>query len=99
MSKLQLFAIRDRVVGSYHRPFTAANEFEAQRMVLSVMQNDDNQLHHHPDDFSLYHLGEYDQITGVINAFVEPTLVVPLGVLKKYGINGNNDGDSSDEQA
>lgn len=94
MSKLQLFSIKDHVVGSYLRPFTAVNEKEAQRMLLVTLQSDDNQLHHHPDDFSLYRLGDYDQITGIIDAFPEPQLIVPLGVLKR-----SIDGDNSDEQA
>lgn len=96
--KKQLFVLKDRVVDTYIRPFTATNEIEAQRMLVVLLQSDDNHLHHHPDDFSLYHIGEFDQATGIINAFPEPEYIMNLAILKKFGINENGTYGGDDDE-
>lgn len=64
--KYVIAAVRDAKSELFGRPFftqgigTAMRSFEDE-----VNRNsDDNTMHHHPDDFSLWHLGYYEDTDG-----------------------------------
>lgn len=62
--KLLCFAVHDRVTEAFGSPFTAQTEAEAKRMFLTAASDPDTNLAKNPDDFSLYHVGSFNNSTG-----------------------------------
>lgn len=62
--KLLMFAVHDRVTEAFGSPFTAQTEAEAKRMFLTAAQDPDTNLFKNPDDFSLYHIGSFNNAGG-----------------------------------
>lgn len=58
--KLQIVAIRDRAINAYMRPFFAQSTGQAIRMFQDEVNNKEGEIHKHPDDYDLYHLGEWN---------------------------------------
>lgn len=53
---------------AYARPFFVPTTAVAIRSFIQEVNRagDDNQMHRTPEDYSLYHLGDYDEETGTI---------------------------------
>lgn len=64
--KLHVFSIRDAQLSTYQAPFYAKTKGEARRIFADAVKNPDanNILNKHPEDFSMWHLGLYDDETG-----------------------------------
>jgi hypothetical protein len=75
--KLKMFCIRDRATDSYGNPMFLVSAGQAIRSFTDELnrQASDNQLYAHPDDFDLYHLGEYDTLTGTFDA-INPHMIL-----------------------
>lgn len=66
--KYSVFAIRDFKTG-FLQPTVDANAASAIRnFEHAVLRNDDSLFFSHPEDYSLYELGEYDTDTGLLTA-------------------------------
>jgi len=72
--KYKLIAIRDRVADIFGTPNAVANLGQAVRSFSDEINRDDpsNMLAKHPDDFDLYHLGEYDDAHGTFEILDKP---------------------------
>lgn len=72
-----VFAIRDKKADVYGRPFFAVSSAVGIRSFSDEVNNDreDNQMHRHASDFSLYELGSYDDDTGLFVTH-EPKLLI-----------------------
>jgi len=57
---LQIFTIYDSKIESYMKPFYASTKGEAVRMFSDGLKEGDSLIAKHPEDFTLFHLGEYD---------------------------------------
>lgn len=68
--KLGLYAIMDRKLGSFARPFTMVNDAMAVRAFQSAKQDPASELSKYPEDFVLYAVGTFDDDTG---ALAQPT--------------------------
>lgn len=66
--KLLVFAVHDRVVESFGSPFTASTVAEAQRMFLGAASDPNTYLAKNPKDFSLYHIGTFNNSGGELAA-------------------------------
>lgn len=63
--KIQIYAVRDRATDQYGNPFyTLAHGQAIRGFTDQVNGKENNELAHHPEDFDLYHLGEYETETG-----------------------------------
>ncbi len=64
--KMMIFAIKDRATEQYGNPMFLIAHGQAIRSFTTEVnrQDKENQLYMHPDDFDLYHLGEYETETG-----------------------------------
>lgn len=71
----ELFAVRDNAVEAFLPPFHVRSRGEALRSFSEAVNKGDHQFSNHPDDYVLYHLGKFDDASGVIAA-VEPTRIV-----------------------
>lgn len=69
-----IYGIKDKAFG-FSEMFQANGKFDALRRMADAVNNPERTLvTEHPDDFSLFELGEFDTDTGIItpkNEFVE----------------------------
>lgn len=73
---LQVFSVLDRKAKNYNLPFYCPTKEVAQRAFAhSVNDPQSGMAFSHPEDFTLYHVGEYNDETGATSSF-EP---VPIG--------------------
>lgn len=71
----QIFAIRDAKIESFSQPFLAPTKGYGVRMFGDEVARDGSDLKKHPDDFGLYHLGQFDDQTGQYTNNVQPELI------------------------
>lgn len=63
--KMKMYAVKDKKAEAYLQPMSTATDGVAIRMIQGAMEQDNN-LSKHPEDFSLWHIGYYDELTGKI---------------------------------
>ncbi|QCQ84882.1 nonstructural protein [Blackfly microvirus SF02] len=61
---LKLFTIRDTKAGNYNAPFAQKSHGEAERTLKELTSDPQSLLHKYPEDYDLYFLGDYDDISG-----------------------------------
>lgn len=92
---LKIFSVRDTKVSSFSKPFTTKNEIEASRAFYVAVNDRECQVSQFPEDFDLFLLGEFDEVTGVIKPVEPPKFIVgavSLVKLKKMEeYHGNNE--------
>jgi len=71
----EIFAIFDSKVQAFANPWFSRSAAEAGRAVGAAMQDTTSLLHKFPEDYSVHHLGSFDDESGVI----EQKLPVNLG--------------------
>lgn len=62
--KLEAFSVFDSKAGAFGQPFFAFNPAIAQRMVAVSVRDGESFLSKFPQDYSLYHIGSFDDSTG-----------------------------------
>lgn len=67
---LQMYNVKDKVSEEFAPPFVAKNDAVALRQFNNLINN------LNPQDYSLYHIGQYDSDTGLITV----TLPEKIGV-------------------
>lgn len=85
--KLQIFVVRDSKANTFGNPFFLSSVGVAVRSLSDEInrQQDPTTLSNHPEDFELYHLGEYDPIPGRFELFPDPRSVTVCSQLKVNG--------------
>lgn len=79
---LQAFSIFDAKSGAFSAPFFAFNAAVAQRNVAAGVREGDSLLSRFPEDYQLYHVGSFDDGTGVLQA-IPPVAVCNLVSLRE----------------
>jgi len=72
--KYFVFSIFDSAAQCFAQPFYAPAEQVAIRSVKDMVQKEGNQLHAHPEDFDLRHVGMFDDNSGALDS-CEPRVV------------------------
>jgi len=67
MKQSNLYTIHDSKAEFYRPPFVARSKGEAIRMFAQGANDKETQLAQHPEDFTLYQIGTFDDITGQIH--------------------------------
>lgn len=67
---MKLYAIKDCKVGSFLSVLTFANDAEAKRYLDYLVNSSTELIHLYPEDFQLFSLGSYDNVSGVITSDV-----------------------------
>lgn len=62
-----LLALRDVRTGAFLSPLTCATPGEAERMYIEVLRSEGTLIGKHPADFPLYHIGTFDEFTGMVS--------------------------------
>lgn len=65
----KVFCLKDQKSSTYGPPFTMENSGFAIRMIQEGLQQGQAVWAKHPQDFSLFELGEYEPETGIIKTY------------------------------
>lgn len=78
MAKLYACAVYDQALQSFSRPMFVPTVAVSTRHFSDECKRvaDDNPLRNHPGDFSLYHVGYFDEDSGRLEALDVPSLVL-----------------------
>lgn len=57
---MQVFAVKDRALEAHMRPWFAFTTGQAIRMFSDEVNNPTSDMHKHPDDYDLWHLGSWN---------------------------------------
>lgn len=63
--KLDMVTIYDSAVGAYMRPFFAPSRAAAVRSFGDEVNRVGSEMHAHPDDYALCHVGVWDDASGM----------------------------------
>lgn len=84
MNLQQVFCFHDSKSGTYGPPITAPNKAVFIRDILwPKMREQGSIIASHPQDFGVYHLGEYDAGSGVWMPVKQPTC---LGLVSDFDV-------------
>lgn len=72
---LTMFAIRDRSARAFITPFFLPTRQMAEREFGYASLDKTHAFGRHPDDYSLYELGEFDPDSGVVMVHAEPKFI------------------------
>lgn len=70
--KLEMLSIRDVKMQAFMTPFFSINLAVAVRLFADAVNDPVSTMHKNPDDFSLYHLGTFQDGTGSYEHFAQP---------------------------
>jgi len=70
---MKLFAIRDMKAQTYLRPTISPSTADALRNFEIVSNEGDSMISRFPNDFRIYHLADFDPITGVLDVLERPS--------------------------
>nr|QJB19101.1 MAG: nonstructural protein [Microvirus sp.] len=75
MSKLLVFSVLDAKVGAFARPYFAPSKAAAIRAFGDVARDPAHEVGRHPEDYTLYHVGLFDELTGQLENGIHDALV------------------------
>lgn len=70
--KLKIFAVRDSKAETFGNPFFFKTHGEALRAWDEACNDAQSPFSKHPNDYTLFELGEFDQATGEVSSLVQP---------------------------
>lgn len=86
MQTLQIFAVYDKKSVAYASPFYYPQKGQALRAFDDEVNNPQSPLNKHPEDFALFHIGTWNDTTGVITPLPNPVPVEEaLNCIKSNG--------------
>ena len=68
--KLDAYSILDEKSGTYDRPIFATTHAVAMRAFGDACKDPNHPMAKHPEDYRLYHLGDFNQVTGEMRKIV-----------------------------
>ena len=80
--KLNAYSIYDEKVLAFNRPYYAETHGAALRAFGEECNRADSMAQKHPEDFRMYHVGAFDQETGVFECLATPPQL--LGSATEY---------------
>lgn len=75
MQKIQIFSVYDKKAVAYNLPVFYHQKGQAIRAFQDAVTDPQSPFNKHPEDFSIFHVGEWNDTTGVITPLPNP---VPL---------------------
>lgn len=79
--KTKMFTVYDSKAQAYMMPFFMNSRGEALRAWQDLCNDEKTQFGKHPEDFTLFEIGEYDQETGKIT---QTTAFISLGTALEF---------------
>lgn len=72
---LEIYAIHDRVGAFFSAPFFLQNVGLARRTLADIVTDMNTQIARHPHDYSLYHLGSFENESGIFAPLSPPVFI------------------------
>ncbi len=72
--KLKMFSMYDMKAEAFITPFFLHNENMAKRAIYDASSMDTHMFSKHPEDYALYHLGEFDDSNGMVESLLPRNL-------------------------
>lgn len=73
---LKIYSIHDQAAQAFITPFFMHNKALAIRAFSdNINSKEENNISKHPEQYSLFCLGEYDDIKGTIDAYQKPEII------------------------
>lgn len=86
--KMNVFTVYDSAARLYLEPFFAETVEVALRMFRALVTKEGHQFNRFPQDYTLFHIGEYSRETGLIEPFMAPhSLGVAITFQAPQGVN------------
>ncbi len=76
--KLNIYSIYDTATGLYSRPFFTQSDGEAIRSFSDISSDADHPIGKHPEDYTLFRLGIFDDTSGTMTDEVNSSLCTAL---------------------
>lgn len=81
---MNLYTIRDNKASASMAPFTAQNHGIAMRFVFNVLTDQpQSDVARYPNDYTLYCLGEFDQVGNLVRGYQEAQHVSDVAAIKE----------------
>ena len=74
----QIFAIRDVKAEAFHTPFYAQTKGAAIRTISDYANEKGTPLNQHPEDYMLFHIGAFSEMSGEIRGLEQPEPVITV---------------------
>lgn len=71
---LKVFAVHDSKAEAFLRPFTTLTRGQAIRGFSDAVNDKGHEFNKHPDDYTLFQIGEFDEQSGILVAGTPETL-------------------------
>lgn len=79
--KTQIFSVYDSKAEVFNSPIFMATKGMALRSFITIVNNPESDVHKYPGDFTLFHIGEYDDSNGLLTPLTTP---VSLGLAQEF---------------
>lgn len=79
----KLFSILDVKMSQFNGVFHSQDAITATRILHTATRDSESQIHQFPEDFQLFEMGEFDDITGKLIPLDRPKLIVTAMSLKQ----------------
>ena len=76
-----MYVIHDSKANKYNAPFFLLNDNVALRMFSDILRDPSTDIYHHPTDFALFKIGDYDDGNAELNT-IEPLIISRAHELK-----------------
>lgn len=69
---MEIFSVFDSKAAAFMKPFFAHNTAMAERAFSDEAATPGSPVAKHPEDYTLYHVGSFDDTTALITTFAQP---------------------------
>lgn len=76
--KLNIYSIYDSASGLYSRPFFTQSDAESVRSFSDIAIDSDHPIGKHPEDYTLFRIGNFDDNTALLNNEANESLATAL---------------------
>ncbi|AXH73330.1 MAG: nonstructural protein [Microviridae sp.] len=78
--KHNIMSIKDRLAGSFQRPWASPSLAVAMRAFMDEIKNPETALAKHPEDYDLYEVGEFDDDSGSMTSNLHSPRLLLSGI-------------------
>ena len=79
--KLNIYSMYDQAAQAYLPPVYLENDNVAKRAIQNAVNTQDHQFNQNPADYTLFHLGEWDDCTATITMLKTPNVLAKCNEL------------------
>lgn len=87
----KIYSIYDEKAAYYMQPFFLNQDAEAIRAIADLIDKPDHPFAKHPQDYTLFGLGEYDELNGTFTTDHKRAIHTCLEIKAMFNIQGNDE--------